>query len=363
MYLLRNKCKKESLLSFQRKLKCYNQKLPTNMQIIEQITNQQTLRELSPTELDLGLRILTTNLNLQPNERVLIVTDKLMKQAEAGLWFEAAKKITPNVSLVVLEGMTHSGQEPPTELITLCTQFDVVMFQTSYSLTHTSASKAAQSRGARVASLPGVNAALIIKLLAIDYAPIRDLGTQLKAKLEAGNKLTITSPLGTNLTTEIRQTDIIDDNGFIEAGTVGNLPAGEVFFCPIDNTTNGVWVVNGSMADEDDLDQPIIITIENGTAVKFDGGQAAQRLEIKLNQIGPDALIVAEIGIGTNPAADPLASLIEAEKAYATAHLAFGNSQAFGGTNAAPIHLDGLTLDPIISIDNQVIVKNRKFHL
>jgi leucyl aminopeptidase (aminopeptidase T) len=333
------------------------------MHIVEQLTSQQSLRQLNPAELELGLRVLKTNLGLQPNERVLIVTDSLMKEVEAAIWFEAAKKVTSKVSLVVLEGMTHSGQEPPAELITLCTQSDIALFQTTYSLTHTSASKAAQSRGARVASLPGVNLALVNKLLAINYAPIRDLGTKLKAKLEAGNQLTITSPLGTNLTAGIRQSQVIDDNGFIAPGTVGNLPAGEVFFCPVDNSTNGTWVVNGSLADEDDLDQPVVITIENGQAVKFEGGQAAQRLEAKLKAVGPEALIVAEIGIGTNPAADPQASLIEAEKAYATAHLAFGNSQGFGGPNAAPIHLDGLTLDPTITINDEVIVKNRQFQL
>ncbi len=333
------------------------------MQIIEKITSQQTLRQLKPAESELGVRVLTTNLNLQPNEGVLVVTDQLMKNQEAALWFESAKTMTPDVELLVIDGMTRSGQEPPPELITACTQAEVVIFQTTYSLTHTSASKAARARGARVASLPGVKAALIMAGLSGDYGPIRALGTKLKQKLEGSQQITISSAFGTNLTAQIRQTGVIDDNGFILPGEVGNLPAGEVFFCPMDESTNGTWVINGSLADEDELDQPVALAIVKGKVTAIKGGQAAKRLQAKLEKVGPSAFIVAEIGIGTNPAASPTGELIEAEKAYCTAHLAVGNSAGFGGLNTAPLHLDGVTLEPTITVDNRIILKNGTFQI
>jgi leucyl aminopeptidase (aminopeptidase T) len=334
------------------------------MKITKTYTQLDSLRSLSPEERGLVQEILKTNLGWQSGEKILVVTDLALHDNAAAIWFEAAKELAgAEVEMIVLEGQTHSGEEPPTELVAACERAQIVILHTMFSLTHTQAGKQAARSGNRVASLPGVDYEMMLRTLPTDYQRLRQLGEHLQFTLQQGRQLRITSPAGTNLTAEIRQSAVFDDNGTIIAGNVGNLPAGEVFFAPLEGSTNGTWVVNGSMADEDELDEPITITIKDGYAVEIEGGSAAQHLREKLTAVGPDAFAVGEIGIGTNPAVNPRGPLIEAEKAFATAHLALGNSSAIGGSINVPIHLDGVTLEPVIAVDEKTILSDNTFTL
>ena len=59
---------------------------------------------------------------------------------------------------------------------------------------------------------------------------------------------------------------------------------------------------------------------------------------------------VAEFGIGCNHAAKVTGTILEDEKALDTCHIALGNNIHFGGTVDVPIHLDGVILQPEITI-------------
>ncbi len=315
--------------------------------------------DVSAEDKKLAERILTTNLGLKTQEQVLVVTDDVFFSLSQ-MWFMAAKSLSAPVTLIVIEGMTRSGEQPPEEVLALCGTAQVVVMHTQFSLTHTDASKVARENGARVASMPGATLDIISRTLSRDYEPVRTLGIQLQASLSQAKTIQITSDAGTNMTALVRQDNIIVDNGFILSGEVGNLPAGEVFFAPLEGTANGTWVVNGSMSSET-LDTEIRITVVDGMAVEIDGGQSASRLKEKLAKVGPNAFVIAEIGIGTNPYTDPMGKLLEAEKAYGTAHMAMGNNFFFGGQNNVPIHLDGVTLSPTIALDGRVILQGGKF--
>jgi leucyl aminopeptidase (aminopeptidase T) len=332
------------------------------MHITTRLTAQDSIRPLTPHEQRVTERIFEQNVHFTPRDTVVIVTDPTMHEKEAALWFETAKTLGLPVELYVLAGMTHSGEEPPQTIVDLADTNSIVIFQTVYSLTHTKAGKKAISNGGRGISLPGAEYELLLRTLDIDYAPVRELGEKLKEALAAAPKLTITAQNGTHLTTQIRTTGIINDSGFFKPGELGNLPAGEVFFAPLLGTTNGTVVIDGSIAD-DVLDAPITVTIQNGTAVAMTGGAAAQKLWEKLNAYGPDGRTVAEVGIGTNPAAKITENLLEAEKAYGTVHIAFGNSSAIGGENDVPIHIDGLIAQPMVKTPTDLLLENHIFNL
>lgn len=332
------------------------------MQIAHRLTQQDTIRPLTPHEVTMATRILELNLGYSPLDTVLIVTDEQMLNQEAAIWFETAKALGLPVELVVISGMTHSGEEPPPEIIAAAEQASINFFQTTYSLTHTQAGKKSVLNNGRGVSLPGADYNLLIKTLSADYGPIQHLGEQLKTALSQTETLTITSAAGTNLTTKVRTTGIINDSGFFGPGEMGNLPAGEVFFAPLLGTTSGTLVIDGSIAD-DILDAPITVVIENGVATSITGGTAATNLLQKLNAFGPAGLTVAEVGIGTNEAAEISDNLLEAEKAYGTVHIAFGNSSAIGGENDVAIHIDGLVSEPVVSTDAAEILRNRTFTL
>jgi len=314
------------------------------MKIQKIIQAHETLLHLQTPELKLGQKVLKNNLNFQKSDSILIVSDIRFHKREAAVWFEAAKTLTDKVQMIVLAEMTHSGQEPPSKVIQACAQANITILHTKYSLTHTKAGKVIVENNHRGASLPGVNYKIMRRTLTADYHKIRKAGEEIKAKLQKANTIRITSEAGTNLTAAIRQKAIFNDGGILNNGELGNLPAGEVFFAPVAGTTKGTWIINGSLADYQ-LREPIKVTIKDGMAVKFEGDDKTQQLEEQLKNISPEALTIAEIGIGTNPNTNPLGKMIEAEKALGSAHIAFGNSSCIGGEVDVPIHLDALTLD------------------
>ncbi len=311
---------------------------------------------------NLGARVLASSLQAKTGEKLLVITTPEMLNSEAQIWINGGHTLGCEVEVIVLKDMTHSGQEPPEEVVAGCGAADVVIMQTQYSLTHTRAGKAAVLNGGRAASLPGADLELLTRTISVDPTPMKNLGETIAEKMRSGQTISISSQNGTHLTAQIRTTAIYNDCAVINPGELGNLPGGEVFFAPLLNSASGKVVIDGSLAD-DVLDAPITVSIESGGAVHFSGGGAAQRLEKKLRSCGDTALTLAEIGIGTNKQARICDNVLEAEKAYGTVHIAFGNSSAIGGEVSVPIHLDGLISQPVVSIDGKQLLANRTFTL
>src|SRR3989344_4242881 len=291
---------------------------------------------------------------LQPSESVLIVVDEY-KQKEADLLFKAAQKITKKVSRLRFSGMTDNAQEPPLQVIKALKQADVALLVTKWSLSHTKAREAASKMGVRIASLPDVNLEMMKRTLTVDYAGIKKLSQRLAKALTAGKKVEITAPGGTDLTLSIAGRRAEADTGDLtKKGSFGNLPAGEAFIAPIEDSANGRLVIDGCLADIL-LDRPLTVTIKDGVMTNLSGGKAVSELRKAVLAAGEKAKVVAEFGIGTNPQATIVPQVLEAEKVLNTCHIAFGNNTDFGGTNQAPFHTDGVVLSPTIKIDGRVL--------
>ena len=70
---------------------------------------------------------------------------------------------------------------------------------------------------------------------------------------------------------------------------------------------------------------------------------------------GPDGTNVAELGIGTNEEAILTGNILEDEKIFGTAHVAFGASAGIGGTVQVPVHLDAVVMEPTVEVDGETI--------
>jgi leucyl aminopeptidase (aminopeptidase T) len=67
---------------------------------------------------------------------------------------------------------------------------------------------------------------------------------------------------------------------------------------------------------------------------------------------GEGADVIAELGIGLNPAVKPRGHVMLDEKAANTAHVAIGkNTGAYGGDNDAAIHVDCIFSEPELEAD------------
>ena len=139
---------------------------------------------------------------------------------------------------------------------------------------------------------------------------------------------------------------------------MGNLPAGEAFIAPVEGTATGTVVIDAaSMFPEAPLGPPMRIRVRDGLAADVDGSGAAQ-LEAVFADLGDAARNLAELGIGTNPAARLSGNILESEKVAGTAHVALGASRHIGGTVDVPFHQDGVVARPTIRVDGCVIVQD-----
>jgi leucyl aminopeptidase (aminopeptidase T) len=294
----------------------------------------------------------------QAGERVLVVTDEGLRTIGYAL-HEAAVSMSLDVVLVEMRPRRTNGEEPPPEIADLMTKFDVVLCPTSKSLTHTDSRRAASAAGARVATLPGVTEEIMVRCMNADYHAIAARTYRLCDLLGRTHTVRVTAPGGTDITMPVEGRQPHASSGlFREKGQWGNLPTGEAYLAPIEGRSQGVVVVDGSMAGVGVVREPIRIEVQDGYATEVTGGPEAERLVGLFAPHGKDARTVAEFGIGTNDKAILTGIILEDEKVMGTIHIAFGDNKSMGGSVRVASHLDGLVKQPTVWFDGELVMRD-----
>jgi len=297
--------------------------------------------------------ILDTYLGLKQNETVLIVTDTLKLKIAKSL-FDTAGEMGHEAIMMTMPPRSRHGEEPPKAIAEAMKMVDVVIAPTTMSITHTKARKDANKAGVRTATMPGITEEMMIDGgLQADPKDVITCTKEMAENFKGAKEVRITSGLGTDVTFEVNDSKWELDVGYCKKrGCSTNLPAGEVYIAP--ENTNGIVVIDGSMAGLALLKHPMTIKIEDGYAVDIVGERAAEMLKI-IDPLGKNARNLAELGIGTNPAAKLIGVVLEDEKVMGTAHIALGDNSTFGGNVVAGVHIDGIMRRPRLFIDGREI--------
>jgi len=302
-------------------------------------------------------------MGVKPGERVLVITDVKLRTIGYAL-FEATRSLGNDALLVEMVPRTTNGEEPPPEVAALMAQYDVVLCPTSKSLTHTDSRRAASAKGARIATLPGVTEEVMIRCMNADYTEIAARTFRLCDQMRTTKTIRVTAPAGTDITMPIEGREPHASSGlFREKGLSGNLPTGEAYLAPLEGLSNGIVVVDGSMASVGMVDEPIRIVVNDGYATDITGGASARRLIELLEPHGKDGRTVAEFGIGTNDKAILTGVILEDEKVMGTIHIAFGDNKSMGGSVRVASHLDGLITQPTVWFDDRKIMEGGRLLL
>ncbi len=298
---------------------------------------------------------------VKPEETVLIITDPGCSKIGRAM-FEIANDIVKEVFLVEMKEREVNGQEPPIQIAEFMKYVDVVLCPTSKSLTHTEARREACKTGTRVGTLPGITEDMMIRTMSADYHKISELTFKVSKILDNGEVAYLTTPLGSDITIPIKGIKAISSTGLItEPGLYGNLPSGESYLMPEEGKSNGIFIVDGSMAGIGKItDKPIKIEVKKGLAEKISGGSEANRLEEMIDKMGSEARNLAELGVGTNYMAKIVGKILEDEKVAGTVHLALGNNKSMGGTVGISFHVDGIITQPTLRIDDYTLLEDGK---
>jgi leucyl aminopeptidase (aminopeptidase T) len=288
-------------------------------------------------------------------EEVLVICNPVTEEIGALMRIEAQGDGADATLAVISERESHAA-EPPRPVAAAMAAADVVLAPTIQSLSHTAARKAASEAGVRIATLPGVTEEMLARLMNGDLVEMRRRGWAIVNVMNRGSQVRISDANGTDLSFSIEGREGIVDAGELSGkGAFGNLPCGEGFIAPVEGTAEGTLVVDGSIAAIGLVESPVQLTIEGGHLVGATGDEGAQLMEL-LTPHGPDGTNVAELGIGTNEEAILTGNILEDEKIFGTAHVAFGASAGIGGTVQVPVHLDVVVKEPTVEIDGEAIL-------
>lgn len=306
--------------------------------------------------------VLENCMGIQNREKLLIVADT--KTQKLGYFFYEnasvlAKDIGFTVDIEIIEPTKQDGAEPSKELADLMKMYDVELLITHHSMTHTDARRNATTNGARVASMPGLTMDMAERTLAADFNDVAKLTKKFAKNLEGKDKIHITTKKGTDLVLSIKGRKMeMDDGIYVDEGSCGNLPAGEVCGAPIEDSANGILIIDGSMAPFGKVNE-LKLEFKDGKIVSIEGDKADELKEFLKTD---NDKTIAELGIGTNTNAKLTGNVLEDEKIVGTIHIAIGDNTSFpGGTNKSEIHFDGIVLEPTLLADGECLIKDGKW--
>lgn len=293
-------------------------------------------------------------LDVRSGEHVLVISDDdAESRTLAAALRDAAARYGADAVLALMAPRENDGTEPPPPIAAALEACDVYIVPTSRSLSHTEARRRATEAGARGATLPGVTADMLARMMAIDFDALKARTLQVTELLDDASTAHIACAHGSDLTLDLSGRRGLADYGEISSGNrFGNLPAGEGFVAPL--SAHGTLAAT-SLAPLGISPEPVLLTVEDGHLTAANGPFGPEFFE-RLAQHGPNGTNVAELGVGTNDAAILTGNVLEDEKILGTVHVAFGASAGIGGSVSVPIHLDVVVVEPTLHVGETLVL-------
>jgi len=227
-------------------------------------------------------KLVTVNGNVQPNEKVVIVTDYTMLDIAFGL-AEVAKKITPFVNVCVQNTRDKDGTEPDVPVAMAMKEADVIFSPVSKSITHTIGMRNALKNGARAILMTAHNETVLLSpaLLETDFAAQIPRCMAIGKAFTEGTNVRVTSPKGTDLTFVIggEKTNILTN--IPNPGELAPVPDIEVNVVPVTGSANGKIIFDASVPylGIGILTEDIVCEVKDGLIISMEGGRTSKILK------------------------------------------------------------------------------------
>ena len=161
---------------------------------------------------------------------------------------------------------------------------------------------------------------------------------RLLEQLRESETIRIRGTAGTDLTLRVGGRPWLTDALPLGPGDFANYPGAEVFVAPHRDGADGVLVADLTVpyTVEGLVDEPVRLTFTAGRVTAIVGGHAATLLRKLVDGAGDGADVIAELGLGLNPAVRPRGHVMLDEKAAGTAHVAIAATPAPSAATTRP---------------------------
>ena len=311
-------------------------------------------------------RLINQVVQVKKGETVVIVTDtdrpRIITQALAYSAISAGGKVV----VVTMEPQEIGGAELPAPVAAAMAAAQVVINQSTYSITHTVAVREAMKKGARVANLRNVTEDMMVSGgITADYQQVKRITEKLARLLTEADVIRLTTPEGTDFTMRTTGRSAIAQSGFVtKPGELSGLPDGEATLAPLEGVTEGV-IVSPYIADQiGQITEPFRMEIVKGRITSVTGGKQARDLK-RILETRDDAgyNAASQFALGTNPACRVIPNTREISKKLGTAHIAIGDNISLGGKSKGTYHIDIVFLNVSVYLDGKCIAKDGEYQI
>lgn len=207
------------------------------------------------------------------------------------------------------------------------------------------------------------------KSIDIDYHELEDSASSVAKILLQGKKVRIRSAKGTDLQLSIEgRTPLIDDGMITQEDlkrndTFINLPSGEVYLAPIEESAEGNAVFDLGYY-QGELIEGIRLRFSKGKVVEFSATKNEDKL-VQFFESGEEGRrVLGELGIGLNPWIKQMIGYQVCDtKQLGSIHLSLGENRIFGGKNSASIQWPLVMTDLDLWVDGLPLIENGELRL
>lgn len=300
-------------------------------------------------------------LNAEPGERVVIVTDSEMAESVWAALFAAANERDLDPTVCFIPPREEHGNNPTDAAAEAMLEADICIMATTTALTHSEAGAAAQHAGVKCIAMDEMAPDILRSGAAgADYEKMQGIAQALGDIYEDGSEMRITSDTGTDVVGDIRGRNCWPIAGKIVENATQSIcafPDGEVGVAPDEGSTNGTIVWDTTVHGIGLLDEPIELTVEDGWVTEISGGREADQFRETLEAADENAwYCAAEFSIGINPDAEITGRMRTDKKVEGAVHTATGANKDLGGEIQSALHIDGTTRYPNVWVDDQQLV-------
>ena len=312
-------------------------------------------------------------LNIQPHERVTVITDRETREIADALVNEI-EAVGAEYALFVLE------DEAPRPLKDLPSRIaaDMELSQVSIFAAHVQANELASRmqmtdivnrRKMRHAHMVNINRQIMLDGMRADFHVVDDISARVISKVRSARKVRATTPAGSDFTADLNpEYRWVKTSGLISPEKWGNLPGGEVFTSP--GEVNGTFVIDGVVGDwlcdryGNLKDTPLTVRIERNRLVSAESANQALRDDFwAYTHTDENSDRVGEFAIGTNLELRGVIGHILQDEKFPGIHIAFGNPYGAhtGADWYSATHIDVVGTRFDIWVDGEQIMRAGRF--
>ena len=222
---------------------------------------------------------------VKPDDKVLIISDTRVEDDVPHVFAAAARTLDAIPTIMVITPLARDYMDPPEAVFRAAEASDVLHYAASTAFAHSQFGVQMTKLQKRRINSDNIDARQLVSGAIL--AHIDDINVwrrKISKYWEEGNKVHITSALGTDLWISIEGRRPFRGHNFPHI----QFPGGEAMLAPMEDTAEGVLMVDKCVHFIGDLRVPIKLTIEKGAIKKIEGGDEARRFERWLEENSDD---------------------------------------------------------------------------